>query len=76
MAHVPVLISIQWNLSNVDTIGTKTFVLVSEVFLFQEDNNLYEVGTQSSVLINQVSLFQRCPLREVLYTHPVRGIHY
>ena len=33
-------------------------VLISEVFLFQEDNTmyLYKVGTWSSVLINQVSL--------------------
>ena len=49
-----------------DTIGTKTIVLISEVSLFQGENNmyLYKDGTQSSVLINQVSLFQRCPLRE------------
>ena len=61
---------------NVDTIGTNLIVLISEVSLFQGDNNLYKVGTQSSVLINQVHLFQRCSLREVLYTHPVRGTHY
>ena len=31
--------TIHWNLSNVDTIGTKIFVLISEVFLFQQDNS-------------------------------------
>ena len=41
-------------------IGTKIIVRISEVSLFQAENNmyLYKVGTQSSVLINQVSLFQ------------------
>ena len=48
---------VQWNLSNADTFRTKLAVLISEVSLFQEENN--------SVLINKVSLFQRCPLREV-----------
>ena len=50
---------------NMDTIGDKTFVLISEVSFFQGENNLYKVGTRSSVLINEGSLFQRCPLREV-----------
>ena len=52
--------AIQWNLSYVNTIGTKTFVLISEVSLFQGDKNmyLYKAGTRSSVLFNQVSLFQ------------------
>ena len=53
------------------TLGTKTIVLISEVSLFQGENNmyLYKVGTHSSVLINQMSLFQRCPLRDLpLYT--------
>ena len=47
---------LQWNPSNMDIIGTKTSVLISEVSLFQGDNNtcLYKVGTQTSVLINQV----------------------
>ena len=52
-----------------DTFGTKIIVLISEVSLFQGENNvyIYEVGTQSNVLINQgvliseVSSFQRCP---------------
>ena len=48
-----------------DTIGDKTFVLISEVSLFQGENNLYKVGTRSSVLINEGSVFQRCPLRGV-----------
>ena len=49
---------IQWNLSNTDTIGTKVFVLISEVSSFQGENNryLYKVGTQSGVLIKQVVL--------------------
>ena len=49
-------------------VGTKTIILISEVSLFQGENNmyLYKVGTQSSVLINQMSLFQGRPLREVL----------
>ena len=64
-----------------DTIGTKTIALISEMSLFQGENNMYlhEVGTQSSLLINQVSLFQACPLREVplyaciqMYTNAVR----
>ena len=57
-------IPIQWNLSTTDTLGTKIVVLISEVSLFQGENNmyLYKVGTRSSVLINQVSLFQECPL--------------
>ena len=46
------------------TVGTKMFVLISEVSLLQEE--LYKVGTRSSVLM---SLFQRCSLRGVpLYT--------
>ena len=58
---------LQWNLSNMDTIGTKIFVLINEVSLFQGENNTYlnKVWTLSSILINQVSLFQGCPLREV-----------
>ena len=38
-----------------DTLGTKIIVLISEVSLFQGENNmyLYKVGTQSSVLIKQ-----------------------
>ena len=59
---------VEWNLSNTDTIGTKTVVLISEVFLFQGKNimYLYKVGTRSSALINEVSLFQRCPLRDMI----------
>ena len=58
---------VQWNLYNTDTLGTKIIVQISEVSLFQGENNmyLYKVGTQLNVLINQVSLFQKCPLREV-----------
>ena len=57
-----------------DTLGTKTCVLISEVYLFQGKNNMYsyKVGIQSSVLVNQMSLFRRCPLRELgstVYTH-------
>ena len=62
-----------WNLSNTDTLGAKIIVLISEVSLFQRENNMYlcKVGTQSSVLINQVSLFQGCPLRGV----PLDSLH-
>ena len=36
------------DLSNTDTLGTKIFVLISEVSLFQGENNmyLYKVGTR------------------------------
>ena len=52
--------------SNMDTIGTKIFVLISEVSLTSVgDYYVLKVVTQSSVLINQVSLFQGCPLRGV-----------
>ena len=46
-----------------DTIGTKIFVLINEVSLFQGENNtyLYKVETRSGILF----LFQGCPLREV-----------
>ena len=49
---------VQWNLSNTDTLGTKIIVLISEVSLFQGENNMYvyHVGTRSIVLINQVVL--------------------
>ena len=42
---------------NLDTLGTKIFVLISEVFLFQGEDSmhLYKVVTQSGALINQVS---------------------
>ena len=32
---------LQWNLSNVDTLGTKIIVLISEVSIFQGENNMY-----------------------------------
>ena len=56
-----------YSVSNMDTLGTKIFVLISEVSSFQGDNNmqLYKVGTRTSVLNNQVSLFQGCPLRGI-----------
>ena len=59
-----VLLTIQWNLSNTDTIGLLNCVLIREVSSFQGVNNtyLYEVGTWSGVLIRGVSSFQRCPL--------------
>ena len=46
---------------NLNTLGTKIFVLISEVSLFQGED-LYKVMTQSGALINQVSLFQGCPI--------------
>ena len=33
--------NIQWSLSNTDRFGTKTIVLISEVSLFQGENNMY-----------------------------------
>ena len=50
-----------------DSLGTKIIVLISEVSLFQGQNNmyLYKVGTQLSVLINQGVLISEGPLREV-----------
>ena len=52
---------VEWNLSNTDAIGTKTAVLISEVFLFQGKSimYLYKVGTRSSALINEVSFNRR-----------------
>ena len=51
---------VQWNLSNMGTLGTKVIiVLISEVSLFQGKNSmyLYKLGTRSSVgvLISVVS---------------------
>ena len=50
-----------------DSLATKILVLISEVSLFQGQNNmyLYKVGTQLSVLINQGVLISEGPLREV-----------
>ena len=31
---------LQWELSNMDTLGTKIFVMTSEVSLFQGENNI------------------------------------
>ena len=52
---------IQWKPSNTDTLGTKIIVLISEVSLFQGENNmyLYKVGTQPGVLIKQGVLKER-----------------
>ena len=59
-------IAIQWNLSSMDTLRTKTIVLISEVSLFQENTKL---GLSQVSLLTKVSLFHRCPLREfALYT--------
>ena len=64
--------TLQWILPTMDTTGTKTVVLISEVSLFQRENimYLYEVGTGLSVLINQGVLYSRVFfIREVpLYT--------
>ena len=51
-AYKPIL----WNLSIMDTLGTKIFVLISEVSFFQGENNTYayKVGTWSIVLTKQV----------------------
>ena len=34
---------VQWNLSNTDTLGTKIIVLISEVYLFQGENNMFYI---------------------------------
>ena len=47
--------TIQWNLSNTDTIR------INEVSLFQEENNLYKFETRPNIQF----LFQECPLRHV-----------
>ena len=54
---VCVTISVQRNLSNTGTHGTKILVLISEVSLFQGENKcIYiKLGIWSSVVINQVS---------------------
>ena len=44
----------KWNLSNTDTLGTKAIVLISEVSLFQGENNI-KLG------LSQVSWLTRCP---------------
>ena len=50
-------------------------VLISEVSLFQGENNLYKVGTQSSVLINQGVLISVVFFkREVPLYHNARQI--
>ena len=58
---------IQWNLSVTQRFNTKIIVHISEVFLFQKENNmyLYKVGTRSSVLIKQGILISEVALREV-----------
>ena len=66
--------TMQWNLSNADTLGTKIIVLISEVSLFQGENNMFYVKLWLSRVswLTKVSLFQRCPLREVLlYVKPL-----
>ena len=49
---------IQWNLSNMDTLGTKMIVLISD-----EARGEYEVGIWPIVLLDQVSPFHRCPVK-------------
>ena len=51
-----------------DTLGTaKVYVLISEVFTFQEwfCTHLYLAGTHISVPIKEVSILQECPHRGV-----------
>ena len=54
---------IQWNLSNTDTIGTKVFVLISEVSSFQgKIKDIYiKLGLSQVSRLSKLSLFQRCP---------------
>ena len=54
----------QWNLSNTDTLETRITVLISEVSLFQGENNmyLYKVGSRPGVLIKQGVLISEVSL--------------
>ena len=54
------MILIQWNASNVDTLGTWKSVLYREVSSFQGEESI--IGTQQSVLNTEMSLFQGYPL--------------
>ena len=51
------ILVVQWNTSNLDTIGPEESVLISEVSLFQEYTNMV-LGEEESVLFREVSLFQ------------------
>ena len=54
----------QWNLSTMDTLGTKTFVLIGEMSF--NSLYLYQPGSQSGVLINQgISIQLECLLIRV-----------
>ena len=59
------IMGIQWNPSNTDTLGTKIIVLISEVSLFQGENNMYldKVGTRPGVLIKQGVLISEVSLK-------------
>ena len=72
--HCAARTGLQWDPSNMDTLGPLKCVLIRGVSSFQGANNayLYEVRTGSSVLIREVSSFQGCPLRGVpLYSQLV-----
>jgi len=60
MSCMKMLVVIQWDPSNTDTLGSLKCALIRGVSSFQGANNtyLYEVGIWSSVLIREVSSFQ------------------
>ena len=55
--HKTARIHVQWNLSNLDTLGTEESVLISGVVMYT--NRVF--GTAKSVPFFEVSLFQGCP---------------
>ena len=65
------VIVIQWNLFNTDTLGTQIIVLISEVYFFQGQNNmyLYKVGTHSSILIKQGVLMSEASFKKGSIVH-------
>ena len=52
-----------------DILGTKTFVLISEVSLFPVEIYMYKVGTHSSVLIFRGVLLREVPLFSLRFNH-------
>ena len=63
--------TIQWSLSNVDTVRTKIIVLISEVSFFQREKNMYLHKDG----LKQVSWLRMCPLR-LLYINHVSTINH
>ena len=60
---------VQWNLSNTDTLGTKIIFLISDVSLFQGENNI-KLG------LSQVSWLTRCPFQQCPWDVPLHTDQY